>query len=284
MTTSYFTIKNGLLVILLYVSLLTGCQKSVILELADQEDKFLIIEANILDDGFRQYVILSLSTSYYDDSQGKGVSDARVWVESEEKKYIFTPSSSEKSKGFYFNDSVSNELQGKELSLHVEYQNKKYSATSKWKPVPQIDSVTLKLNVFSELGLAPDTLHEVQVHFRELPSNDDYYLFNLYINGNIKTWRPSLKIVTSDENLEDYVTYSILNLSQYEIEEGDVIQLEMRSISKENFEFYNVFFFQTDFSGNPFAGAPPANIPTNISNGARGFFQVSSVSRKSIVF
>ncbi len=284
MIKTYLAIKTGLLAILLYGALLGGCQKSVILELADQEDSFLIIEANILDDGFRQHIRVSLSTSYYNDSQGKGVSDARVWLQSSENKYVFNTNSSEEKWGFYYNDSVSSQVQGKELTMCIEYQGTSYTATSHWRPVPEIDSVTLKLNIFSELGFSPDTLYEVQAHFMELPSEDDYYLFNLYVNGNIKTWRPPLKVVTSDKNMEEYVTYSILNLSQDEIEEGDVIQLEMRSISKENFEFYNVFFFQTDFSGNPFAGAPPANIPTNISNGARGFFQISSVNRKSIVF
>ncbi len=280
----YLTIKTGLLVILLVTGLLSGCQKSVILEIADEEGCFLIIEANILDDGLCQYIRISQSTSYYEESEGKGIADAIVWLESDEKDYTFGAIMSEDRLGFYFNDSVSSELQGKELDLFVEYQGTTYTATSQWKPVPEIDSVSLTLSAFSELGLTSDTLHEVWVHFRDLPSDDNYYLFNLYINGNIKTWRPSLKVVTSNENLDDYVSYSVLSLRQDEIEEGDVIQLEIRSISKENYEFYNAFLFQTDFSGNPFAGAPPANIPTNISNGAHGFFQVSAVSRKSIVF
>ncbi len=280
----YLIIKTGLFVILLFAVFLTGCQKSVILELPDQESSFLIIEANILDDGLRQFISVAYSTSYYEECEGKRVTDARVWLESDGKKYIFEIIKSGNRQGFYYNDSVSGELKGKELSLFVDYQGTTYTATSQWKPVPDIDSVSLTLNVISRLGLYSDTLHEVWVHFRDLPTDDDYYLFNLYINGNIKTWRPSLKVVTSNNNLEEYVSYSILNLRQDEIEEGDVIQLEMRSISKENFDFYNAFLFQTDLSGNPFAGAPTANIPANISNGAHGFFQVSAVSRKSIVF
>ena len=284
MKKNYLTLKTLLLVILLYTGLMTGCQKSVVLELADKDGSFLIIEANILDDGLRQHIRISHSTSYYEESEGKGIADARVWLESDEKKYIFKAVRSEERLGFYYNDSVSNELQGKELSLFVEYQGTTYTATSSWRPVPEIDSVSLTLNTISILGLTSEPLYEVWVHFRELPSNDDYYLFNLYNNGNIKTWRPSLKVVTSNKNMDEYVRYSIKNLRKDELEEGDVIQLEMRSISKENYEFYNAFLYQTDLSGNPFAGSPPANIPSNISNGAHGFFQVSSVSRKSIVF
>ena len=284
MKIKYLTLKTRLLVILLYIGLMTGCQKSVILELADKDGSYLIIEANILDDGLRQYIRISYSTSYYEESEGKGIADARVWLESGENIYIFNALRSEKRLGFYYNDSVSNELKGKELSLFVEYQGTTYTATSRWKPVPEIDSVSLTLNTISILGLTSEPLYEVWVHFRELPSDDDYYLFNLYNNGNIKTWRPSLKVVTSNKNMDEYVTYSIINLRQDELAEGDIIQLEMRSISKENYEFYNAFLFQTDLSGNPFAGGPPANIPTNISNGAHGFFQVSSVSTKSIVF
>ncbi len=284
MQTIYLTIKTGILVILLYTGLLMGCQKSVILDLADKEGSLLIIEANILDDGLRQHIRVSRSSSYYEESEGERITDARVWLELDEKKYFFKAYEIERRLGFYYNDSVSNVLKGKELSLFVEYEGFTYTAKSKWKPVPVLDSVSLMPTTLSVMGIVSDTLYEVWGHFRELPTKDDYYLFNLYINGNIKTWRPSLKVVTSNKNMEEYVSYSIKNLRKNELEEGDVIQLEMRSISKENYEFYNAFLLQTDLSGNPFAGAPPANIPTNISNGAHGFFQVSSVSRKNIVY
>jgi hypothetical protein len=124
----------------------------------------------------------------------------------------------------------------------------------------------------------------VLVHFRELPTPDDYYLFNLYINGNIKTWRPSLKVVTSKKPGRICHLFYFKSQTRMRLKKGMSFKLEMRSISKENYEFYNAFFFKPIFQAIPSAGAPPANIPTNISNGARGFFQVSSVSRKSIVF
>jgi len=58
----------------------------------------------------------------------------------------------------------------------------------------------------------------------------------------------------------------------------------MLSISPELATFYEVLFNQTDLSGNLFASSPPANVPTNISNGARGNFQVSQPTYKSTIF
>lgn len=55
------------------------------------------------------------------------------------------------------------------------------------------------------------------------------------------------------------------------------VRLQMLSISKQKYDFYMAILLETDFSGAGFAG-PPANVPTNLSNGALGFFSVSDVT------
>ena len=70
---------------------------------------------------------------------------------------------------------------------------------------------------------------------------------------------------------------------KYHLSPGDTLTLEMISISRVQYDFYANFLYQTELSGNPFASAPPANIPTNLSEGARGFFQVSRLSTAQMV-
>jgi hypothetical protein len=247
----------------------------------------VIVDADLTDGGYRQWIRLTFSTSYYNQLTNTGIAGASVRVENTQdpsEVYQFFHAATDSLKGYYYHDRVTNNLQGKTMKLNIEFNNRTYTALSQWKPLPDIDSISLKINPFSQLGFFNDTIYDVLVHFRELPQPDDFYLFNLYVNDTLRTSRPSEKGLLSDENLNEYVSVPILSFNGKNVKEGDHLMVEMRSISKENYEFYNIFFFQTDLSGNPFAGAPPANIPTNLSAGARGFFQVSAVKKESIIF
>ncbi|TVQ87538.1 MAG: DUF4249 domain-containing protein [Bacteroidetes bacterium] len=281
-------LKNKYIQIVLALTFLAGisaCEKDVVLDLADIEGKYLIVEANLIDDGSRQWIRLTRSSSYYEVTTGNAVQQARVIVEGNDQSFEFTELYPDSLPGYYFNSQISDALIETNYELIIETtDNNIYFAQSVLRPVPVIDSVTVEINPFSEFNFFDTTIYDVIAHFADLPGKGDHYLFNLYINRKLKTPRPSDKAPMSDINLDEYSSYAVLTINENDITPGDTLTLEMRSISKENFEFYNIFFFQTDLSGNPFAGAPPANIPTNMSEGARGFFQVSAVARKSMIF
>jgi hypothetical protein len=277
--------KKLTILTLTFLLVFLSCEKDVFLNLADREGAYMIVEADIADDGRRQWVRLSWSTSYYDQNRGKPITGAKIQIRADENMiFNFSEFATDTLEGYYFNKKISSQVRGRQLKLTIENEGLTYTAQSRWKPLPGIDSVTLRLNTFSRLGFLPDTLYDVVVHFPEPAQRENFYLFNLYVNDTLKTVRPRSKGLLSDRNLENYVSLSVLNISKSDIREGDILTLEMRSISEEYFNFYTIFFFQTDLSGNPFAGAPPANIPTNLSQGARGFFQVSAIERKSIIY
>ncbi len=262
----------------------SSCEKDVILDLADVEGQYIIVDANITDNGLAQWVKLSYSSSYYAVGNGEGITGARVKIESADETFDFLQWDSDTLPGYYYNEEISTSLSEKTYELIIETEKGTYRASSQLRPVPPIDSLSIRLNPFSELGFTEDTLYDIIAHFNDLPSEEDHYLFNYSVNDTLRTPRPTDKSLLSDENLQENVSLAIFNINRNELNPGDEITLEMRSISKDNFDFYNIFFFQTDLSGNPFAGAPPANIPTNFSEGARGFFQVSATSKKSITF
>lgn len=272
--------------ILLIAALLVGtaCEKDVILDLADNDGQYVIVEANITDSGQVQWIQLSYSSSYYEVGRGEGITGASVKIESEGDTFDFMQWDADSLPGYYYNEEISDLLSEQTYELIIETEDGIYRAISQLKPVPSIDSLSIRLNPFSELGFTEDTIYDFIAHFRDLPAEEDHYLFNYSVNDTLRTHRPADKSLVSDENLQEEVSLAIFNMNRNELTPGDEITLEIRSISKENFDFYNIFFFQTDLSGNPFAGAPPANIPTNLSEGARGFFQVSATSKKSIIF
>jgi hypothetical protein len=100
----------------------------------------------------------------------------------------------------------------------------------------------------------------------------------------LQTPRPADKAIVDDINLKPYVSLAVLSVKEEKLKAGDTLSLEIRSISKEMFDFYNTIFNQTNLSGNPFAGAPPANVAGNLSQGAWGFFQISDLYAVSRIY
>lgn len=264
--------------------LFVGCEKDVVLDLADQQGQFIVIEANIDDTDSLQFVRVTRTSSYYDTTQPPPVTNANVSISGEQGTYIFEHSTIDSLAGYYFNDQINEVLQPGDYTLSVEVDNQQFTAVSTYKPVIEIDSITFEMSIFSQLGFTEVDNYNLIIHFQELPTDGDFYMFNFYSRDTLRTRSPNNRTVTDDESFEDYVSISIESFSVDVVEPGDEVGIQVKSISEENFDFHNVFFTQTDLSGNPFAGAPPANIPTNISNGAKGFFQVSAESSLFVPF
>jgi Domain of unknown function (DUF4249) len=102
-----------------------------------------------------------------------------------------------------------------------------------------------------------DSLHEMIVQ-------DD-----MLFNGNYAYGIPAQFL---DQDEKDEIIYP-----------GDTITLEINGITEEYYNFIleaqSEIFYQT-----PLFSGPPANINSNISNGALGFFTAWSVTRRSLVF
>lgn len=281
---NYVTGNLFLLLLAVIPVISVSCEKEVILDLADREGLYLIVEGNIDDSSPEQWIRLSNSSSYYDVSKGLPVRNAIVTVNDGETDFVFTESNADSLMGYYINDRIGGELNYGYYNLTIEHEGEIFTAWSEYRPVPEIDSITVRLSFFSLIGLTDEKRYDIYIHFSELQEKGDHYLVDLDISGRLETARPAQKTVISDENLEKYVSLPVATVGENDLKEGDILTLKLRSISREQYEFYQIFFFQTDLSGNPFAGAPPANIPTNLSEGARGFFQVSSVTSASKEF
>jgi hypothetical protein len=270
--------KYRILFLIMAAITAVACQKNVTLELSDLEGKHIIVESRILDDGNVQWIRLTWTSSYYEVDWGRPVQGAHVEIIlNDHKPFILQPHPNHK--GIYYNDTITHFLNNSAAQLEIVHDSKAYKAHSRWEPVPHIDSLSFKRNPLSIVGIYNDTIYDLSVHFRPLDSPDACYLFNLYMNDSLITFRPRHRGFLCTSNTERYISSPVLKIDRSVLKSGRQLTLEMRSISREFYEFNNIFIAQTDFSGNPFAGAPPANIPTNISNGAFGFFQVSSVTR-----
>jgi len=158
--------------------------------------------------------------------------------------------------------------------LKILWQGKEYNSSCYMPPVPEIDSVTYEFTRAAIIG--KEDYYIPKIWFKDNPATEDYYLFKT--SGSV--WGRS---VLSDENIKANITG--LNVFQGETHEwwrngypwaGYPYKIEMHSITKEIYNYYQALIMQFRNDGGVYTPSP-ASPPTNITNGAQGYFRASSV-------
>jgi hypothetical protein len=193
---------------------------------------------------------------------------------------------SEKAPGLYFTEpSVFGEID-KTYSLNITLEDgSKFSASDKINSLPNVDAVIVK---DTSLYMGPDkgdvSGYAILYFGPEKPSPGDFYLWNLYINDTIFNkyyWNSTFtddKFVNGSY-IHDFMVYFVENKDIKK--DTNSITLETLSISKSYYNFLGDSNQETVWRGSPW-DAPPANISTNVVNGA-GFFRASEVKRNKVV-
>lgn len=290
-------------------TIVLGCTDEFPVELTSGEQK-LVVEAVITDQPGPYYVRLTKSKSsfakinlndlnhggYWFDDGFEPVLDAMVVIFDNEgnidtltfapdTSYYFLADSAgniidtsamvnEKGhfRGYYQTNTIHGKA-GNTYTLIIGWQGKEYRSTCFMPHVPKIDSVTYEFAV-GETGKYD--YYVPHIWFKDNPNTKDYYLFTGSMGGLVD-------IVLSDEFLKN--TVSGLNVfegiwadwwKQSYPTPGSYYRIELHSITKEIFDFYNALASQVRNDGGVYSPAP-ASPPTNISNGALGYFRASAV-------
>lgn len=118
------------------------------------------------------------------------------------------------------------------------------------------------------------------------PPEENYYLFKAWKNDTL------LSDTLYEYNFTDDVYFNgqftngiecqVLDQSKEDevVRDGDVLALELCHISKDFYDFLVGVSIESRPKVPMFSG-PPANVPSNISNGALGFFRVYYTVKKS---
>lgn len=284
--------KKFSIILLAFVALLSSCQDDIDLELKDDQSGILVVEAFLRNIPTRETIKLSRTTSYYNSEPEELVTGALVTItEDNGNPFQLKESTNADSLGYYIKPSSYTMKIGSAYTLTISIDDEIYTAVSELKPIPTIDSMEVFYNDIQFLfasefvPIAPeDTLYDINISYTELPTKGDVYLFKYYINDTLASFYPRDFVYFDDEFLDGEVTGGVQQFPKAQAKYGDKVTLEMLSISEDLALFYEVLFNQTDLSGNLFASSPPANVPSNISNGARGNFQVSQPTYKSTIF
>jgi hypothetical protein len=266
---------------------LSQCTERIEVEVGSSYTR-LVVEGYISTDTIQHSVRLTTSSDYFYNQPAPYLSDAIVTI-SDGDSTIFL-SESQDHPGTYLTHPGYYGLPGKTYTLeisHVDIDNdgvfEEYTASSELRPTNKVDSIQLEpltgdhynffqilvfaldppvkdfyaFKVLKNRILVTDTLHELVVE-------DD-----LFFNGNYIYGAPCQFL---DQNEQDEV-----------IQPGDTIVFEINGITEEYYKFILEAQSETFYQTPMFSG-PPANISSNISNGAIGFFTAYSINRCSIVY
>ncbi len=274
---------QSLTFVALSILLVSSCTERIEIEL-DTTYSRLVIEGRITTDTTAHLVMLSHSTDYYNPQTPVGVSNATVTINDGVETVILAES--EINPGYYETGPGYFGIVGRTYTLNIELEeaineNITYTASSELKHVGSIDSITLGYRDRFEA-------HEVKIWAFE-PPTEDFYSFEIIKNGILITDTIDEVGITDDRFFNGNYTngapvYFLRDDDpEQEVLVGDTITLKMSGITKEYFNFIQDLQLETFEFSNPLFSGPPANISTNLSGGAVGFFAAFSSSYSSVV-
>lgn len=251
-----------------------SCEKEIDLDL-ENESGNVVIEGNITDKAGPYIIRITKSVSFTSANEYPAVESAQVILSdnaghSEILQYVG---------GGNYQASTFTGQPGRTYTLTVKAEGKEYVAQS---TMPQpVAFEGLQQDSFVVTGETSYTLLPV---FTDPPALGNRYLFSFTVNNNPKKFF---------SEFSDNVNNGMLNQrplllpnddsdpGDIKVVQGDIIHVEMQCIDEKVYTFYSALL-QLSGSG-PGGGVTPANPPSNISNGALGYFSAHTSEKLSAV-
>jgi hypothetical protein len=264
---------------LLFLSVLaltfTSCETVVDLDL-EQSAPRLAVEAILTDQAHTSFVQLAMSAPYAKNVEPQAVTGAQVTVtDNAGNSIVFVHT----SQGRYQPAADFKGVVGRTYQLIIRVKDQTYTATSVLNPVPALEEVKYEYVDGKDDEYGREEGYFISTGFQDTPGLKNYYKLNLVANDTLKQRNPGDILVTDDRlydgsHLEDLDVFIAFR-------KGDALDVSLLSLTKEAYDFYAAMAAMAGQGG--LFGRNPANLPTNISNGAVGFFSASAVSARSLV-
>ncbi|MDF1572385.1 MAG: DUF4249 domain-containing protein [Bacteroidales bacterium] len=261
-----------------------SCTEIVDIEL-DSTYTRLVVYGTITTDSIRHEVELTTTTDYFFSEAPPKVDNATVTV-SYEGTTMTLQTTTERPGTYFFPEALRGEP-GVQYDLLIENVDvdqdgitETYSASTVMPGILPPDSISVQKFIspfFSGYQVAiwsPD------------PPGVNYYNFKLWRNNELLNKRLSDYTVQPDDLFPDnYISglpIGFLNDDEEDevVVPGDTITLEVNSITEEYYNFITEAQNEI-FGNNPLFSGPPANVSTNLENGAVGIFTAYSIERVS---
>jgi len=246
-------------IFILAIFYLFSCERVVEVKL-DQGETLLAVDGWITDENKPQFIRLSTTAPYFQNGKPPVVADAIVTLSDDKGN---SEQLAHAGEGIYPINQIKGTV-GNTYKLQIRWQGEIYEATTEIRPnAPQIDSVVVR---YEKRPNVPASQGEGHFLFYYGPENEgvgDNFRVKVYRNDTLMN-RPSNIIIAEDIFVDgNYLRDLELNFGD-PFRVGDKVRVEVLSITRDAFHFYNELILQTQ-NGGLFAN-PPSNVRTNVLN------------------
>jgi len=261
---------------LILIIVFTGCVKEYDKWVPENTIDLIAVEATLTDELKRHEV--KLTRANVDLNQAPAVvSGAQVIISNEDNDWVLTEDP--QSPGTYLSDSVVIGRLNRNYNLQIFYNSKLYTAKSSMAPP----------RYFSELTYVKDDNGQYRIDFvASAFTTSDPAMWEVIID-----WQsvPGFEDHDPDDCHARMLFYSLTTLDVSEIfapevekvyfPAGSLIVQRRYSLTPEHEEYIRTLLLETTWQGSLFPGTN-ANVSTNLSTGATGFFGVCGVTELSL--
>jgi len=264
---------------LILIVLLASCEELSEHTLHTENHDFIVVDGMITNEVKFHTITLSKPVSQLNEKP-QPVSGATVLVSSELQVYTFHEDSTDA--GRYISDIQFTGIRNRTYSLLVTSGSDVYSAKAVLEP-------PVLLTEFIPLQYVKNTDDDMY-RIAKIPSNynpANYAMFEIMLDWSTA---PGYENLNPDSCRAKLYYYTLPTIDVSEVfapgtekitfPAGTIMTQRRYSLTYEHALFFRALLLETTWSGGYFNTAP-ANIPTNMSEGAAGFFGACGVMEKS---
>lgn len=263
---------KNIFLIIISLFLVISCEREIDLNLEDQSGN-IVIEANVTDQAGPYTVRITKSVSFTQSNTYPGIENAQVTLsdnlgQTENLQHI--------GNGIYQASSFQGQS-GRTYTLKVQTDGKEYTSQSKMPEAVEFQG--LEQDSFMVAGETSYTLLPI---FVDPPALGNRYLFTYSVNDHPKKYFSEFSdnVNNGAPNQRPLILPNDDEDGDVKVKVGDKITVKMQCIDDAVYTFYSALL---QLSGGGGGGVTPTNPPSNISNGALGYFSAHTVSVKTIV-
>lgn len=246
-----------------------SCEKVIDVKLNTSASQ-LVIEGMITDQLGLQTITVSESVPYTNSNVYPAVTGAQVVVTDDDNhSWTFT----ETKPGTYTYPSLKGET-GHKYTMKVVAKNTTYTAASTMPSLVKLDSLSIKIITFGG-----DDIKTVEAHYQDPAAQVNQYRMVMKVNGvQIKSVFAENDRLTNGNSVTSTLFYDD-DLNE-KLKTGDTAEVELQCIDKDVYTYWFTLSQQTQ--NGPGGGVTPGNPPSNISNGALGYFSLNTTEKKTL--
>lgn len=257
-----------------------ACTESIDIKLNEGENNRLVVVGQITNEPGPHSVRLTRSTSYFYNQSAPAELGATVTISDGMQTLVLLDDDND---GTYWTDSAACGVPGRTYTLDIRLKNGETYTASDYMPIPnRFDTIYYKY-INEEYGLTlPQYHYFFYASFTEQKGVDDCYMIYVYFNDSCYNsnfedvkWAYASDVYDGCGLFEDVL---ICDANEDSIPKKPEARFDLFSVSPEYRQFIKDMSDET-FGNSTILQGPPANIYSNISNGALGFFCAKSTTK-----